>query len=191
MWTSSGALYADCGYLMTLMLFWTVHGREVKWCSVVEKKGDASKGKNIFSCDGTLLSPSRTAFWKMAASTREAMHTYGERQETHRWFLMTKMAPSHELCRDYTRYYVMYVFTPVDLMLALLATLVVFLFFLICCCEDQCFNITNEQVQSLLSLFAKSSQGEFDECLQNLFFQCVFFFCSCCCFIIQSVSQPT
>lgn len=92
------------------------------------KKGDASKRKNIFSCDGTSLSPSRTAFWKMAASTREAMHTYGGRQET-QIFLMTKLAPSHELCRDYARYYVIYVFTPVDLMLALLTTLVVLLFF--------------------------------------------------------------
>lgn len=49
------------------------------------------------------------------------------------------------------------------------------------------FNITNEQ--SLLSLFAKSSQGEFDECLQSLFFQCVFFFVLVVLSFSQSVSQ--
>lgn len=51
----------------------------------------------------------------------------------------------------------------------------VFKFQVIAVVSVDVFNVTNEQVQSLLSLFAKSSQGEFDECLQNLFFQCVFF----------------
>lgn len=48
------------------------------------------------------------------------------------------------------------------------------------------FHITIEQVQSLTSLFAKTRQGEFDKCLQNSFFQCLFF---CLLLFYHSVSQ--